>query len=146
MFQIQVCPLVPYCRRERWGQWQHGETISGIFVPLAFLMGQKEAESSVWATHLTHPSPQMWYWHCSPISLSVLGQCLGYILSFLITKCGFIIYEPVVPFWSFSMFSDWTAPPGWEFHNPFLFSESLSYSILNTWGLLASLPTASMAS
>lgn len=55
-------------------------------------------------TLLTHPSKIWCLQHCLSFSWSVLGQCLWYILSFLITKCGFITHGPVMPFWSFSCF------------------------------------------
>ena len=90
----------PYCWGEGWGWWQHGE--NDVFVPFALLTGQKKAESPIrlpnWPIH-----PR-----CDVNMLVFLMVCFGavpdIILSFLITKCGFITHGPVILFWSFPCF------------------------------------------
>ena len=107
------------------------------------LYGSRGSRELQMATHLTHLASQMWYWHCLSFWVSALGQCLWYVLSFLITKCGLIIYQSAMQFGSFTMFPAWTVPPGWGFHN-LLSSKSLFSVTLNAWVLWGPLPVASV--
>jgi hypothetical protein len=63
----------------------------------------KEGWEPYTATQLTHPS-KMWCQHACLSHGLFRGSASDIILSFLITKCGFITHGPVILFWSFPCF------------------------------------------